>query len=80
MTYDHWKTTEPDPFAHDEPPQQWAECAVCDGLGYLITRVTVYEHGCGFPHDDSHEIPCDACGGAGGWVDNAEPTRTFSGG
>lgn len=42
-----------------------AECKACDGRGYHIKRVTVYEHGCGFPHDDTEEIRCDECGGAG---------------
>jgi hypothetical protein len=34
--YDHWKTTEPDPFRYDEPPQQekcMAETAFCQVCG-----------------------------------------------
>lgn len=73
MTYDHWKTTEPD--MHDETPQQWFTCDLCDGMGVIGRRVTVYEHGCGFPHDDTEENTCINCGGVGGWVVDAEPDR-----
>lgn len=72
MTYDHWKTTEPDPWLHDEPPEQWFVCDACDGMGVIGTRVTVYEHGCGFPHDDTHEEECVSCGGIGGWIADAD--------
>lgn len=58
---------------YDEPPQQWHECAACNGEGYTVHKVSVYEHGCGFPHDDSEERQCGKCDGAGGWLDDAKP-------
>lgn len=60
------------PDAFDLPPQTWVECRACDGEGTIVKRVTVYEHGCGFPHDDGHEVICDACGGAGGRMEDVE--------
>lgn len=56
-----------------DPPQQEYECEHCDGTGYIPRRITVYEHGCGFPHDDVEEIKCEACGGYGGYVADVEP-------
>lgn len=56
----------------DEPPLQIFTCGVCDGRGYTLHRVTVYEHGCGFPHDDTDERPCEHCGGYGEFIDDAE--------
>jgi len=53
--------------------EQWFTCDVCDGSGVEAFRVTVYEHGCGFPHDDTDERPCRGCGGAGIWIGEAEP-------
>lgn len=55
-----------------EPPQHWFTCDDCGGSGVYAVRVTVYEHGCGFPHDDTDERPCERCGGEGGWVGDAE--------
>jgi DnaJ-class molecular chaperone len=40
-------------------------CSHCNGSGAIGKRVTVYEHGCGFPHDDTHEEPCPECHGEG---------------
>jgi hypothetical protein len=40
-------------------------CPLCDGSAVIGRRVTVYEHGCGFPHDDTHEEQCPHCEGAG---------------
>jgi hypothetical protein len=40
-------------------------CVLCDGSGVIRRRVTVYEHGCGFPHDDTEESPCPKCDGTG---------------
>jgi hypothetical protein len=54
------------------PPEQWVECTACDGSGIQTFRVTVYEHGCGFPHDDSDERPCPHCFGRGGWIDDVQ--------
>lgn len=53
-------------------PEQWFVCDVCDGSGVHAYRITVYEHGCGFPHDDTAEDPCGKCGGIGGWIGEVE--------
>lgn len=60
-----------------EPPQQWFVCDECNGSGVYAYRITVYEPGCGFPHDDTAEKPCPECNGAGGRLDDAEHHRTF---
>ncbi len=49
----------------DHGPQALAQCPECGGEGYFLKRITVYEHGCGFPHDDTDEIKCEACDGTG---------------
>jgi hypothetical protein len=56
-----------------DPPQRWYECDACAGEGYTVHRITVYELGCGFPHDDSDERQCGKCNGAGGWMDDDQP-------
>jgi hypothetical protein len=33
----------------------------------------VYEAGCGFPHDDTEELPCETCKGIGGFIGDVEP-------
>jgi DnaJ-class molecular chaperone len=71
-TYDDWKTTELDPFQYDDPPEQWVECEACDGYGYIAKRISVYEPGCGFPHDDTQEVTCEACNGAGGRIEEID--------
>lgn len=49
----------------------WLEtCPKCDGLGVTLQRVTVYEAGCGFPHDDTDERKCEECDGLGTLVVN----------
>jgi DnaJ-class molecular chaperone len=48
-----------------DPHEQWVTCEACDGSGVIAKRITVYEHGCGFPHYDTHEEPCGGCGGSG---------------
>jgi len=53
-------------------PEELRDCAMCGGTGYLVARVTVYEHGCGFPHDDTDERPCPHCGGFGHIVTTCE--------
>jgi hypothetical protein len=45
--------------------QTHAPCGHCGGSGVIGRRVTVYEHGCGFPHDDTEESPCPKCDGTG---------------
>lgn len=53
---------------------EWYECPACDGSGIHAYRITVYEHGCGFPHDDTAEEPCGNCSGDGGkWSDGGNP-------
>ena len=59
----------------DDPPQRWYDCPTCGGEGYTVHRITVYEHGCGFPHDDSEERPCENCKGAGGFLDDETPDK-----
>jgi hypothetical protein len=54
-------------------PETWVECPECRGAGHTVHRITVYEHGCGFPHDDTEERPCERCRGEGGWIDDVEP-------
>jgi hypothetical protein len=61
------------PWELEEAPLQWVDCDVCNGSGVEAFRVTIYERGCGFPHDDSDERPCPQCGGNGGWLDDAAP-------
>lgn len=75
MTYDHWKTTNPEDEWLGDPPQQWFVCEACDGDGITRRGIRIYEHGCGFAHDDVEEIPCGKCNGAGGWLDDAETDR-----
>jgi len=60
------------PWDLPEPPLELVECTACDGEGHTVHRISVYEHGCGFPHDDSEERPCDKCGGLGWYLDDAK--------
>lgn len=41
------------------------ECAECNGSAVKAVRVRVFEHGCGFAHDGTDEIPCPECDGLG---------------
>ena len=61
-----------------DEPQQWCICNACDGSGVHAYRVTVYEHGCGFPHDDTAEESCGVCNGMGGWIDGVIPDEVTS--
>lgn len=52
----------------DEDLCLWEEahrpvCQTCGDSGVIVKRVTVYEIGCGFPHDDEIERPCPECRG-----------------
>ena len=49
----------------DHGPYFLVTCEVCGGEGVFLKRVTVYEHGCAVPHDDTDEVKCEACGGYG---------------
>lgn len=49
----------------EEEPVAEAPCYGCGGEGAIGHRITVYETGCGFPHDDTHEETCDLCHGSG---------------
>jgi hypothetical protein len=51
--------------AEDHGPFWFVPCGHCGGSGVIGRRVTVYEHGCGFPHDDTEESPCPECDGTG---------------
>lgn len=56
----------------DHGPFEIVQCEACAGTGHHVHRVTVYEHGCGFPHDDTYETPCEECGGDGMFYREAE--------
>lgn len=49
----------------DHGPWFLDTCPDCGGSGVIARRVTVYEAGCGFPHDDTDERKCEACDGFG---------------
>jgi len=57
----------------DHGPEFLFDCYQCGGQGVIRNVIQVYEHGCGFPHDDVEEQPCQACGGSGFFVGEAEP-------
>lgn len=40
-------------------------CPRCDGAGAQVFASWVYEHGCGFGHEDSYEEACPDCEGNG---------------
>lgn len=51
-------------------------CPCCNGSGVECQRITVYERGCGFPHDDVDEFPCGECDGTGTvWYDDEMPNE-----
>ena len=46
--------------------RRFLECQYCDGTGEVCTgTATIYEHGCGFWHDDAIMSPCPECEGTG---------------
>lgn len=51
----------------------FVECSVCNGSGVEAFLVRVFEHGCGFAHDDTDERPCRQCDGNGLEEVDAEP-------
>lgn len=52
-------------YLDDQERLTLAVCETCAGDGCIRRLITVYEHGCGFPHDDVEEQPCPDCGGSG---------------
>jgi hypothetical protein len=41
---------------------RFLECQYCEGTGEVcVGTATIYEHGCGFWHDDAIMSPCPAC-------------------
>lgn len=79
MTYDRWKTTNPEDALFDVPPEIEVECGACDGAGYIVKGMRVYEHGCGFVHMDSYEDPCGNCDGRGFFICEAEGDYVYRG-
>jgi hypothetical protein len=57
----------------DASSAMFVDCDHCDGSGVIASRVTVYEHGCGFPHNDTDERPCPECDGTGQREVEVEP-------
>lgn len=47
-------------------------CPQCEGSGVIPRGITVYEHGCGFSHDDTYDLKCDVCDGQGSIFVEAE--------
>lgn len=64
-----------EPFQLIDAPLEWRECPACDGEGRTVHRISVYEAGCGFRHDDSEERRCERCDGHGGWIDERRSDR-----
>jgi hypothetical protein len=52
----------------DHTPEFLADCEECDGAGYILRTIYVYEPGCGFSHPDVEQTTCSACGGCGWFV------------
>lgn len=52
-------------FFPDEPPLMVETCAHCGGDGYIIRSIWVHEPGCGYGHDSTEEVRCEACDGKG---------------
>lgn len=51
-------------------------CEACGSEGYERETVWVYEHGCGFAHEDvvlNYNRPCSYCEGTGGEIIETEP-------
>jgi hypothetical protein len=46
-------------------PEIIAVCPSCGGEGHTLHRISVYEHGCGFPHDDVEAQHYTDCHGVG---------------
>lgn len=63
----------------DHGPETLSECSQCCGEGVLRQTVWVYEHGCGYPHEDVEELPCQACNGAGFFLCEVEPDNCTGG-
>ena len=59
----------------DNTPEFLADCGVCGGSGEILETIHVYEPGCGFSHPDVYGKPCQACGGNGWLICEAEGDR-----
>lgn len=62
---DAWITREEPDYGEPKEEMYPTECPSCEGSGVQGRRITVYEHGCGFGHDDIEEYPCEECEGTG---------------
>lgn len=70
----HMPSDEGEPPWWDEDDQLYPiSCPACDGYGKQGRRITIYEHGCGFGHDDVEEWDCDECEGTGKVLAPYEP-------
>jgi hypothetical protein len=72
VTYDNWKTTNPEDATLGPAPEQWEVCPACCGEGGSDKLIRVYAAGCGFAHDDVAWVVCDVCRGEGGNLVEAE--------
>lgn len=61
-SYDSWKTRSD---REDDGDPIFVECEACGGSAVQVIGCWVFEHGCGFAHRDTDEIPCPACDGFG---------------
>jgi DnaJ-class molecular chaperone len=70
MTYDHWKTTNPEDALLGEPPEVFDECPDCAGEGAI-------DHPRPFADDPYFciVVPCSTCEGAGGMICEAQGNR-----
>lgn len=73
MTYDHWKTTNPEDQWMGHEPETIVNCPTCGGEGGYEKRIWVYEVGCGYGHDSSDWQICPTCNGVGFEMEPVEP-------
>jgi hypothetical protein len=55
--------TNPEDAFLGPPPEVEITCEHCGREGGYEKHIWVYERGCGFGHDDSMWVTCEACGG-----------------
>ncbi len=63
----------------DHVPEEIVECGACGGEGCIPRTIYVYENGCGFSHPDVVEDRCEACGGVGWFLREAEGDKDGDG-